>query len=220
MRKYTDTVPFAHPPSRTYPITVHSSRLEEGRSHKLNPTRNAVRQSKPRVEQPGNRLRLSHILTTHVKVQRFRAQLQTNAAQDNGSHGSRSTDRAQTQARITREERKRGGHTDAETRREAPEKVSRGASRRRCKHGRTTSSQRRSKAQRVSGCRTVVRELDVDGGSQKRKVSRGASRRRCKHGRTTSSRRKPKSSVSQARADCRREGGRRCRRHRQGKARL
>ena len=76
MRKYTDTVPFAHPPSRTYPITVHSSRLEEGRSHKLNPTRNAVRQSKPRVEQPGNRLRLSHILTTHVKAQRFRAQLQ------------------------------------------------------------------------------------------------------------------------------------------------
>jgi hypothetical protein len=76
MRKCTDTVPLAHPPSRTYPITVHSSRLEEGRSHKLNPTRNAVRQSKPRVEQPGNRLRLSHILTTHVKVQRLRAQLQ------------------------------------------------------------------------------------------------------------------------------------------------
>ena len=115
MRKCTNTVPFSHPPSRTYPITVHSSRLEEEGSRKLTPTRNAMPQSMPRVEQPANRLRLSHILTTHVKVQRFRARLQNQGRPRHRSHRSRRTDRAQAQARITPKDQT---EIDAEKRKE------------------------------------------------------------------------------------------------------
>ena len=137
-------------------------------------------------------------------MQRLRAQLQNQSRPRYGSHRSRRTDGAKTRARITPKERQRSTQTQRREEERAPEKVSRGASRRRCKHGRTTSSQRRLKAQRASGCRTVVGELDVDEGSQKKKVSRGASRRMCKHECTTSSRRRSKSSVSQARVGCRR----------------
>ena len=65
--------PTHHPALTPSPYTGAVLKEE---SRKLNPTRNAVCQSEPRVEQLANRLRRSHILRAHMKVQRFRAQLQ------------------------------------------------------------------------------------------------------------------------------------------------
>jgi len=162
----------AHPPSRTYPITVHSSRVEKAepslreitqtQSDKETPESRCGSPSLEVEQPPANRLSHSHdsregaAVSAHdFKQKPPMTQIRQKQAQDG----------AQTRARVTEgSHRTRGRETRRRRDGLGTRKVSRGASRRRCKHGRTTSSQRRPKTQVCAlGCQTVVGELDAGG---------------------------------------------------------
>ena len=124
----------AHPPSRTYPITVHSSRVEKARTVLEGDHTTSIRQETPEsrcgspsleVEQPSPRL--SRTRSTHVKVQRVprttsnKKPPKTQITQKQAQRQSTKTGQNHTTPKD-HTERDAERHADAETETEAPEK--------------------------------------------------------------------------------------------------